>query len=79
MTPHTEGLLSISMFQGFSFKMNTSNVFFASSAYFRSEDRAEAKFVRLRKLYEGPMFEIQLLFIQAALPVFTTFQSISAA
>ena len=76
MTPHTEGLFSISMFNGFSFKMNTSNVFLQ---YFRSEDGAEAKFVRLRKLYEGPMFEIQLLFIQAALPVFTTFQSISAA
>ena len=47
--------------------------FFASRAYFRSEDIAEARFVRLRKLYDDPMFEIQLLFFQASLPVFTTF------
>lgn len=47
-------------------------MFAASNSYFRSEV-AEARFIRLRKLYEDPMFEIQLLFFQAVLPVFTTF------
>ena len=30
-------------------------------------------FIKLRKLYEPPMFEIQLLFFRAVSPVFTTF------
>ena len=48
-------------------------MFAATSSYFRSEEMAEARFTRLRKLYEHPMFEIQLFFFQAVLPVFTTF------
>jgi len=48
-------------------------MFAASNSYFRSEEMAEARFIRLRKLYEDLMFEIQLLFFQAVLPVFTTF------
>ena len=48
-------------------------MFLASSSYFRSEEMTEARFVCLRQLYEDPMFEIQLLFFQAVLPVFTTF------
>ena len=48
-------------------------MFAASNSYFRSEEMTEARFIRLRKLYENPMFEIQLLFFQAVLPVFTTF------
>ena len=45
----------------------------ASRSYFLSEGMKEARFVQLMKLYENPMFEIYLLFIQAVLPVFTTF------
>ena len=45
----------------------------ASRSYFLSEGMKEARFVRLMKLYENPMFEIYLLFIQVVLPVFTTF------
>ena len=45
----------------------------ASRSYFLSEGMKEARFVRLLKLYENPMFEVYLLFIQAVLPVFTTF------
>ena len=48
-------------------------MFAASNSYFRSEEMAEARFIRLIKLYEDLMFEIQLLFFQAVLPVFTTF------
>lgn len=48
-------------------------MFLASSSYFRSVEMTEARFVCLRQLYEDPMFEIQLLFFQAVLPVFTTF------
>ena len=48
-------------------------MFAASASYFRSEGMKEARFIRLRMLYENPMFEIYLLFIQAFLPVFTTF------
>lgn len=35
-------------------------MFVASSAYYRSENIAEARFVRLRKLYDDLMYEIQL-------------------
>ena len=48
-------------------------MFTASASYFKFEGMKEARFIRLLKLYENPMFEIYLLFIQAVLPVFTTF------
>ena len=38
-----------------------------STSYFRSEGINEARFVRLLKFYENPMFGIYLLFIQAIL------------
>ena len=44
-----------------------------SRTYFLSEGLKEARFIRLLKLYENPMNEIYLLFYQAALPAFTTF------
>ena len=44
-----------------------------SNSYFLSEDKSEARFKRLKALYEDPMFEIYLLFYQAVLPIFTTF------
>ena len=45
----------------------------ASKSYFLSEHKSEARFRRLKELYEDPMFEICLLFYQAVLPIFTTF------
>ena len=34
----------------------------ASKSYFLSEHKSEARFRRLKELYEDPMFEIYLLF-----------------
>ena len=48
-------------------------MFAASKSYFVSEEVRDAKFKRLALLYKDPMFEIYLLFYQATLPVFTTF------
>ena len=48
-------------------------MFAASKSYFISEEVRDAKFKRLALLYKDPMFEIYLLFYQATLPVFTTF------
>ena len=48
-------------------------MFAASKSYFISEEARDAKFRRLASLYKNPMFEIYLLFYQAILPVFTTF------
>ena len=48
-------------------------MFPASTSYFKSEGMKEARFIRLLKLHEDPMFEVYLFFLQAVLPVFTTF------
>jgi len=45
----------------------------ATSSYIQSEQKSEARFRRLKELYENPMFEIYLLFYQAVLPLFTMF------
>lgn len=37
-------------------------------SYFLSEDETEARFQRIKKLFEDPMTEIHLLFIQSILP-----------
>lgn len=44
-----------------------------SRAYFLSEGLNDARFLRLQQMYEDPMYELNLLFYQAALPAFTTF------
>ena len=49
------------------------NLYTLSRTYFLSEGLKEARIIRLFKLYENPMYEIHLLFYQAALPAFTTF------
>ena len=49
-------------------------MFNASKSYFiLSEEASDTRFKRLALLYQNPMFEIYLLFYQAALPIFTTF------
>lgn len=40
-------------------------------SYFRSEQKPQARFVRLQCLFENPMTEVYLLFYQAILPTFT--------
>ena len=47
--------------------------FSASRSYFSSENMQDARFKRLAELYKNPMFEIRLLFFQAALPAFDHF------
>ena len=47
-------------------------MFNASKSYLISEEASDARFKRLALLYQNPMFEIYLLFYQAALPTFTT-------
>ena len=45
-------------------------------SYFLSEQFADNRFRRLRSAYEDPMTEVYLLFYQAILPVFTTFNKL---
>ena len=47
----------------------------ASRSYVLSEGMKEARFARLMKLYENPMFDVFLLFIEAVFPVFTSFSA----
>ena len=48
-------------------------IFAASKSYFISEEARDARFKRFALLYKDLMFEVYLLFYEAILPVFTTF------
>ena len=45
----------------------------ALKSYFLSSDEGQARFQRLQKLFENPVIEVYLLFYQAVLPTFTSF------
>jgi len=40
-------------------------------SYFRSSDESQARFVRLKNLFEDPLTEVYLMFLQSNLPTFT--------
>jgi hypothetical protein len=48
-------------------------MFTGTRSYFLSENLKDARFQRLKQMYENPLNYIHLLFFQASLPAFTTF------
>ncbi|KAK6191363.1 hypothetical protein SNE40_003074 [Patella caerulea] len=49
------------------------DLFEATKSYFKSTKESQARFKRLRNIFQDQMTEVYLLFYQSVLPVFTTF------